>query len=302
MVLLTVGFWIPLCIMERRDLSHDYAQRQARRQRLKHRFLKCQLFTLFLLYPGVSSRVLALFHCTEVEGVRYLTADTSLLCSDARYDSYLPLGLAGVVLFPVGIPLLFLCLMMRFRTRLHDPSVKPWLGFLSEAYTEQFAFFELFEMAVKLILTSVLIFFDEFRAIVGLLVLGIYYMTVLASAPYVRRRNEQLQLVVQTELYLLLLSAHLLENYPETEALLDITLSIVLLAAASLVVLLFAYFAVLHMREAYYQELRRLTKLKKVPVESMELAPSVAAFVEAAKPEIAKNTTKHGGHGNISIG
>jgi hypothetical protein len=96
--------------------------------------------------------VLALFNCITVDGVSYLVADTTLLCSDDRYSSFLPIGLFGILLYPVGIPLTFLGLLLRFRKSLHRAAVKPWLGFVSESYRDGAVFFELLDMACKLIL------------------------------------------------------------------------------------------------------------------------------------------------------
>jgi hypothetical protein len=94
-------------------------------------------------------------------------------------------------------------------------------------------------------------------------ILGAYQLIVLTCAPYVRRRNDQLQQLVQSELLLLLSSANLLDQAPETEAFLDLVLSIVLLAASFSVLALFVYFAVLHVREAYYLDVRRTNFKKK---------------------------------------
>src|SRR4051794_36750243 len=91
----------------------------------------------------------AMFHCIEVEGVSYLATDTNILCTDARYKSFVPLGTVGVVLFPVAIPLLLLGLLARFRQRRRDPDVAGWLGFAYAAYTEQMPYFELADMANK---------------------------------------------------------------------------------------------------------------------------------------------------------
>jgi hypothetical protein len=93
-----------------------------------------------------------LFDCVEVEGVSYLAQDTSLLCSGDEYSQYSILGAVGILLYPVGIPCVFLFLVLRFRHVRHQPTVQPWLGFVTEAYRRNFAVFELVDMATKLIL------------------------------------------------------------------------------------------------------------------------------------------------------
>jgi hypothetical protein len=94
----------------------------------------------------------AFFNCIEVDGIRYLASDTSLLCSDDRHNAFLAFAIVAVLIFPVGIPLFVLLLLLRYRHHMNDQSVKPWLGFISEAYTSKMAYFELVDMAVKLCL------------------------------------------------------------------------------------------------------------------------------------------------------
>jgi hypothetical protein len=78
--------------------------------------------------------------------------DTSLLCSDSRYEAYIPIAIVGLIVFPIGIPLFFLVLLLRFQSRMNEPEVVRWLGLLSAAYTKPMALFELLDMAVKLLL------------------------------------------------------------------------------------------------------------------------------------------------------
>jgi hypothetical protein len=50
-ILLTaaLAFWVPLVIADRRDTSHNYAERHAKRELIRYRFFRCALFTLFLM-------------------------------------------------------------------------------------------------------------------------------------------------------------------------------------------------------------------------------------------------------------
>src|SRR5262249_12790731 len=100
--------------------------------------------------------------------------------------------------------------------------------------------------------TSVLVFMRESATVVGLAVLGVFYISIQLLAPYVYSRTDTLQQVVQTELLMLLLAARTLDSSPESAALLDTVLSIVLLAAAAGVLVLFASLAVQHVRQALY--------------------------------------------------
>lgn len=66
------------------------------------------LFTLFLLYPGLSSKVIGHFHCINVDGTSYLMADMTISCSDHEYLSFLPYAIFMTIL--VGFLFMVLCL------------------------------------------------------------------------------------------------------------------------------------------------------------------------------------------------
>jgi hypothetical protein len=90
-----------------------------------------------------------MFHCIDVEGQSYLASDTSILCSSEHYQSFVPLGVIGILLFPVCIPLLFLVLLFRHRHSRADPATAEWLGFLYAAWSSNVPYFELLDLANK---------------------------------------------------------------------------------------------------------------------------------------------------------
>jgi hypothetical protein len=102
----------------------------------------------------------------------------------------------------------------------------------------------------------VIVFFREQAPIAGLVVIGLLMLSILLLSPYLHRYTDALQLVVQIELFVLLLAAHTLQSNPESADLLDVVLSVVLLAASLGVVALAVYCAVMHVRAAIYAELR----------------------------------------------
>lgn len=70
-------------------------------------FIKLIIFMLYLIYPGVSATILQVFKCTEVVGVWFLTADQRVQCFDDNWNSYAMIAVLAVIIFPIGIPLLF---------------------------------------------------------------------------------------------------------------------------------------------------------------------------------------------------
>jgi hypothetical protein len=53
----------------------------------------------------------------------FLVADFTQLCYDSRWYAYLPLAIAGVVVYPLGIPFVLFFALYRVRNRLKRPEV-----------------------------------------------------------------------------------------------------------------------------------------------------------------------------------
>lgn len=108
--------------------------RDAARTRARLVWLKLVLFTLLVLFPRVSSACLRLFKCTAVEGTSYLTADFHIVCFDATWNAVAGVNALALLLYPIGIPALFLVLVFRARKagQFHEPQTKYSIGFLFE--------------------------------------------------------------------------------------------------------------------------------------------------------------------------
>lgn len=77
---------IPICIGKCRDMNDDPTRRLERAAN-KRKFLRVCMCAMFLVYPGLSARVLSVFVCKEVQGTYYLASDFSLQCYDERWNA-----------------------------------------------------------------------------------------------------------------------------------------------------------------------------------------------------------------------
>jgi hypothetical protein len=74
------------------------------------------LLMLFLVYPSVSNKIFRLFGKEEFDdGSVFLRADHSLDASTAQYDSMVAYGFLMILIFPIGVPLLFFVLLVPYR-------------------------------------------------------------------------------------------------------------------------------------------------------------------------------------------
>jgi len=84
---------------------------------------KLVLFTLFLIYPTVSAEVLAMYVCIYVEDADgnnrpYIERDFRLVCYDSQWRSYLGINIIFIIIYPLGMPSIFLYLLNHFRSNI----------------------------------------------------------------------------------------------------------------------------------------------------------------------------------------
>jgi hypothetical protein len=91
-------------------------ERAHRLRRFQTVCLSRALLVLYLVYPGVSGVVIAIFNCrTLPSGAAVLVADHREVCWDARHWRYVGAGIFWVLAVPFGIPAAFLALLFYFR-------------------------------------------------------------------------------------------------------------------------------------------------------------------------------------------
>ena len=90
--------------------------------------LSAWLSMLFLVLPVISRRVCQSFRCNEynVEGneyVHYLSADSGIDCSSARYNGMVVFACCMVIIYPLGCPLLLFLMLFKYRGLLNPANM-----------------------------------------------------------------------------------------------------------------------------------------------------------------------------------
>ena len=279
LLLVFIFFLLPRWVRDIRD-EEDYDLRRAARERSQRIFWKLFLFTLFLIYPGVSSTVLRLFVCREVQVVNdegitkvqsFLLADFSIQCYDSTWWSYAIVDMGFIMLYPIGIPLFFFGMVRNSRHQLNLPDVRVQLGFLYEAYSRDLWWFELVDMCNKLILTSLIAFFPvDLQLPFGMVFAVLYLMVLLVAKPYVRKGDDRLHLFAQLEIFVILLAGYVFQQFSEGELTYkaDVAMSIVLIILVISFMLFFLFQLAMFVRKF----LKRRSKLKKAEAKQKEEA------------------------------
>ena len=117
------------------------------------RALPYLLYLLFFAFPLVSSRAFQAFDCEEFDdGTRFLRVDYSLDCNDAEYDRVVSLAWVAIALYPIGIPLMYLTLLLYARKAIlteQPTDLSRSLTFLHQDYEPSMYWWEMVEISKK---------------------------------------------------------------------------------------------------------------------------------------------------------
>ena len=200
----------------------DTPDMSTRRAELRSYAAAIALLVTFLIYPETSSTVLKTFRCEVVPGTSISTMhfDHSIRCDSAMYASMTAYAAVMTVVFPIGIPLLYMYILWTQRLRLnpppettpgrasalreHDPKLA-YSRFLWNPYRPKMYAWEVAELARKLLQTAVMeIFFDEgsVSQIMYLLSVTAMFVVVLHTfLPFETADNNALAIIGQWVLF-----------------------------------------------------------------------------------------------------
>ena len=92
-----IFYYVPFVIKLRGSGQEARAKRKLHRRKV----WKLALFTMFLVFPKVSSTVLSIYICRDIDGTSYLLSDFNILCYDARWYKYIPFDIVMIFVYPV---------------------------------------------------------------------------------------------------------------------------------------------------------------------------------------------------------
>ena len=117
------------------------------------RALPYLLYVLFFAFPLVSSRAFQAFDCEEFDdGTSFLRVDYSLSCNGAEYGRVVSLAWATIALYPIGVPLLYLALLLSARKAIlteQPTALSRSLTFLHQDYELSMYWWEMVEISKK---------------------------------------------------------------------------------------------------------------------------------------------------------
>ena len=180
---------------------------------------------VYSLYTGVATKMFLLFKCEEIQGTAYLVADYRIVCYDETYNFYRNLAVLGITVYVFGILLGILGLLFYNKKYLHEsttPSDEMYkhltmvkqFGSIYGDYTEENFYFDLADLARRLLLTGGLILVGEqsnTQIFLGALLCLIWLMLVTVRRPYEAYWDNVLSIVLSLQLLLIMLCGMALE-------------------------------------------------------------------------------------------
>jgi len=162
---------------------------------------------LLLFYPRLSASIVQVYVCREIEGVAYLRADLTIRCYETRWNFYAGLAVLFIILYIIGIPLLFFLSLLRTRAKFDRLDVIYVLADFYESYRPDSWWFEMVDMFHKFLI-SALVQLVPVNAYfpVGMVISYLYLAVILFHGPYWKPTDLRLHVLAQTELLLLMLA------------------------------------------------------------------------------------------------
>lgn len=134
----------------------------AKRRRLRYRWARIWLFFVSVFYFELTEGILKVFRCEEDAATEkfYMESQPWVVCDihdhTSPYRVVYPLAIAGLIVYTIGIPILFFYLLFHHRHRLHSPKVMSWLGMLYEEYQPHLWWFEMTMIARRVIIAIII--------------------------------------------------------------------------------------------------------------------------------------------------
>ncbi|GMH48997.1 hypothetical protein TrVE_jg8778 [Triparma verrucosa] len=171
----------------------------------------------YIVFASVSTTIFDTFNCGQIgdDPHFWLARDQSIDCESPEHASFKTYASVMIWVYPIGIPLLYAVLLFRSRDRLvkpdrdYDPKISK-INFLWQNYEPGKWWFEVFECARRLGMSSVLIFVAQGTAsqiVVGLLISVFTSALYIHWRPFEKESDDDLAILTQVSLFLTLLAA-----------------------------------------------------------------------------------------------
>eukprot|EP00937_MAST-01D_sp_MAST-1D-sp2_P008078 g8078.t1 len=176
--------------------------------------LRVFLVITYLLYPTLTAVLFQTFSCEQIHIGRFLHYDYAVNCDSAGHQAYEHLAVVVIVIFAIGVPVLFWALLFRHRHNLNHDDAR-YLGFFFDDYRPEHWYWEVVECFRKLLLTGFALFFGVqgslFQTAIAMAFVVVYIPVLLRVQPYKLPSDNHVALIVNIALLFVLFTSLLLK-------------------------------------------------------------------------------------------
>jgi uncharacterized membrane protein YwzB len=170
-----------------------------------------------MVFASVSTTVFDTFNCETFgdDPTHYMSSDQSIDCDDPTHKKYQGFAYVMIMVYPVGIPLLYFTVLywnrkaLQAEDRLANTSLLK-ISFLWDTYEPEMWWFEVFECFRRLSMTGLLIFVFRGKAsqiVVALIISAFSVVAFVHFKPYLKDENDSLAIVSQVAIFFTLFAA-----------------------------------------------------------------------------------------------
>jgi hypothetical protein len=183
---------------------------------------------LYLIYPSITSRTLALWKCDEVEHVgNIFVIDPETLCDDKVHQMYQhTLGIGCILCYVVGLPSFGVVVLYKCRNKLDERRTRVRFGLLYDGFVREHYMHETWVVLRKFLLIVIGIFTDKLQVIFSLGVVGSLLVHTVWSQPFATKGLTRLEILLFLCSFLTLWIGGIFVVYPECNSRNNFTRSI----------------------------------------------------------------------------
>lgn len=158
---------------------------------------------LYLIYPSVSTSVLALWKCEDVKEVGPIfVVDPETLCTDASHLAWVnALGVPSLLVYVLGLPALALRLLYRFRNKLDETNTRIRFGMLYDGYKRENYMHEIWVVVRKLAIIVIGIFTKRLQVQLALGAVTILLTHTVLAQPFQTQSLSRLEICCSLVLF-----------------------------------------------------------------------------------------------------
>jgi len=303
MCMLCMVFFIPMYIMDRRDMSDNDKYRN-KRARSQAQMFKIIIFTTFLFYPYVNTVLLGMFNCIDIYGTRYMVADFTMDCASSEYQWQAAVIAPFAMFYSIGIPVLEGHFLYRNRMKLRDPDMLLKAGFIYEAFDRNCWYFEIVDMLHKLVQTSLIPFLPNNMEMPATMFVAIVFVIVLLlKSPFIRKGDDRLKLLTLINLAMLAMVGFVIQRLqvirlPELE---DTIYGILLVSIVIVMLLSGVLITVKNLRKILAHVVRKKRDRKQMEMEMSIRDPDKNSFEGPGRNTLKFSSSENTNGRNVPI-